>query len=49
MNSSQLITASDLASVTAQVDLLVANIEAHRNLGLPVSVCHCMVRQELVP
>jgi hypothetical protein len=37
MNSSQLITASDLAAITAQVDLLVANIEAHRNLGLPVS------------
>ena len=37
MNSSQLITASDLAAITAQVDLLVANIEAHRNLSLPVS------------
>jgi hypothetical protein len=48
MNSSQLITASDLASVTAQVDLLVANIEAHRNLSLPVSHGNITVVDEAV-
>ena len=37
MNSSQLITASDLVAIAAQVDLLVANVEAHRNLGLLIT------------